>query len=193
MNNRSAFTLIELIVSTAVILLILGITLPAYQEFQRRQTLHSAIQQVRDAILETQNYALAPRGSDGSTSIGKAAGADYYRIVFISAPDPGFRIDEQTNTNLQSPTWATVKRGNLPYSIQLCQADNVIISSTEPTDPSLGLFYSVSQLGKIIKPLESGQVTVSLKQASLSEIGLVTVQLDNGRIDTSFSSSVVCG
>lgn len=209
-HQRAAFTLIELVISTAVIAMILAVTLPAFLAFQQRQTLMVAAQQVRDLILETQNYALAPRsGEDGD---GKPAGADLYRIVFInSRQSPGYVISEQT---LDSPTtiWKTVRRGQLPHGIfflcfpatldpQLQGALPVIY--TDLTDEPLpasqddrGLAYSISRLAKLVKvgpvssgtlptvtPLTTGQVKLVIGQQSLNEFYEVIVQVQTGRID----------
>lgn len=203
-RQRRGFTLIELMISTGVILMMLAVTLPAFIAFQRRQSLAIAAQQIRDVILETQNYALAPRGADEEDG-GKDAGADLYRIVFVNTSDyQGYEIDEQQvvadqplATQRQNPSWKLVKRGQLPHGISFrcfpsftpatpviftLQAENPVIGVA--SENGKGLVYSISELGKIVRPMPTnGQIRIILQQQALEENYVVTIHTQTGRVD----------
>lgn len=189
-RQPSGFTLVELMISTAVILMILTVSLPAFTAFQRRQSLLNAGQLLRDAILETHNYALAPRAGENGQP-GKESGADRYRILFIHAASPGYVIEEQQSA--VSQPWKTLKRGYLPRDIQFCDLSAETIYTTE--DPvgigqsAKGLIYSISGFGKIVGPQTSGNITLTLKQVSLAERARVTINIDTGRVDVTVEPS----
>jgi type II secretory pathway pseudopilin PulG len=189
--RRSGFTLIELIISTGIIMMVIATTMPAFLAFQYKQNLVSAAQAVRDMILETQNLALAPR-ADVDGVAGKIPGADLYRIVFLSGTIQGYEIDEQSNTTDSSPTWTPVKQGTLPTGISFCSFSNSNLVSTE-ADPLLetqkGLVYSISQLGKITKPTTSGSLTIVINHKSLTEQEKIIIGPQTGRVDIELSST----
>lgn len=178
MEPRRGFTLIEVIISTAVILMVLAVSLPAFLEFQRRQNLRTGSQLIRDAILETQNYALAPRNE-------KTAGADLYRIIFIKGEPSSYEIDEQTNTDPATPSWRMIKQGGLPYRVLLCEFSNDALVSSQPDPlndaPTKGITYSISQSGKIIRPI--GMSKIWLRQKTLADQEQVIIQSETGRVD----------
>lgn len=192
-KQRRGFTLIELIISTAVILMMLAVTLPAFVSFQRRQSLLVAAQQIRDLILETQNYAYAPRGEEDGLP-GKEAGADLYRIAFINNPDqPGYEISEQVVEDTTNGTWRQVRRGSLPYGVYFrCFPSTTPSIATDRTanplpasEDGIGLVYSIRQLGKVLRPIPpNGQeIRIVIRQQSLAESYVIAVQPQTGRVD----------
>lgn len=198
MRQRSAFTLIELIISTAVILMMLAVSLPSFVDFQRRQNVITAAHLIRDAVLDAQNYALAPRGAEAGQE-GKPAGADLYRLILTNGTaGPGFRIDEQSNSDAFNPTWRqeAVRVGSLPFGVEYCSASPVqmITTSADPTTDRLsGLFYSVSQQGKIVRPTNVGSVTVVLKHRGVAEFQQVVIGIETGRVDVEpVTTAVTC-
>lgn len=186
------FTLIELIISTAVILMVLAVTLPAFSAFQRKQNLITASQLVRDAILDAQNYALAPRNE-------KINGADYYRVVLLpdlAGDSAGFQLEEQTyndpvrkTIDSSSPAWQIIKGPiQLPYHIRFCSSvANLPAANLGPTG---GLIYSISQLGKLVMPGVNGPtpltgtITIPIQQkGSAREVQTLSIQTETNRID----------
>src|SRR5215212_6106389 len=59
--QKKAFTLLEVLVSVFIITLLTAVSLPRLREFQVRKQLELTALEVKSAILETKNYALAPR------------------------------------------------------------------------------------------------------------------------------------
>ncbi len=185
------FTLIELIVTTGLILMILAVTLPSFLSFQHRQILISGGQALRQAIVQTQNYALAPRAPTAN-STGIPAGANLYRIIFIPANngyDASYEIDEQTNMDKTNPTWQTVKKEYLAYGLNFCAfSDSNMISSALPlVDPNQdrlhGIFYSISDYGKIISPVAPSGLWLTIRQNSLVEQEKLMIQQETGSIN----------
>ena len=60
-HPKKAFTLLEVLVSVFIIVLLTAVSLPRLREFQVRNQLQLTALEVKSAILETKNYALAPR------------------------------------------------------------------------------------------------------------------------------------
>ena len=60
-HQKKAFTLLEVLVSIFIIVLLTAVSLPRLREFQVRNQLQLTALEVKSAILETKNYALAPR------------------------------------------------------------------------------------------------------------------------------------
>lgn len=197
--NRSAFTLIELMVSTGIILMMLAVSLPAYLSFQRHQALISSAQIVKDAILEAQNNALAPLPT-------KPTGADYYRIVFIrgtNGADDSYEVDEQQNSLVGNPsglpTWKSIRDGILPHNAGICSVSSPsVVSSKSPltdpnTDTGSGIFYSISQLGRVVKPISTGTLSIVIYQKGSTDQQKIDLQADTGRIDINqLNTPVTC-
>lgn len=68
-------TLIELIITLSIIVLLLGAGIPAYRHYSYVNDLAQAAQDVKNAILETQSFALAPEAD--KNPIVSISGADY--------------------------------------------------------------------------------------------------------------------
>ncbi len=196
MKNRAAFTLIELLITVGVIVLMLGMSLPAFTNFQKEQDLITATQIIRDAILETNNYALAPRG-DEDPSGGKYSGADYYRIIFYE--DSGvarYQIDEQSNseTNFNQVQWLAqpVRSARLPSSIRFCSFEPTALQASDD-NPSIdrtgGIIYSIRSLGKIVKPSETGIFTIVIRHIGLATAKVIEVQAETGQVNVSDSTA----
>lgn len=184
--RRSGFTLIELVISTGIIMLVVASTLPAFLQFQAKQNLVSAAQSVRDMILEAQNYALAPRPE-------KPVGGDLYRIVFLTSDPPGYQIDEYNPTTPDSP-WDTVKIGGLPSGISFCSFSHDELfsgSRRRDVDVNKGIQYSISQLGKIEAPILTVPLEVVIRHKSLAEQERITVGSQTGRVDVELATTPV--
>lgn len=181
------FTLIEVVVSTAIIAVMLAIGLPAYAQFQKHQNLTLAAEGVRDAILEAYNYSLAPRAAD-SDSPGKPAGADYYRVVFHDMTTPQEYLVQEASTPAtvapKSADWSTVlRRSILPAGVRYCSA----FSPTTLAGDLAGIVYSISKGGVIVDPV-SGQrsyqpLTIKLQHVALpDEVRVISVKPETGQV-----------
>jgi len=90
-NSKTfGFTLIELLVTLFIITILTGASIPLLRQYQRTNELKLTAYEIRSAILEAKNYALAPRAS--GTQI------DSYAIVFYGR-DYGTLPDEQAKRN----------------------------------------------------------------------------------------------
>ena len=102
--HRTGFTLIELLITMGIVVLILSVTLPAFSRFQKEQDLLAGAEIIRDALLEAQNLALAPRASRADTTT-------RYRERFLprtATESASYRVEEVvTPTN-----WTLVPVGS---------------------------------------------------------------------------------
>ena len=73
--KSAGFTLVELMVSVSIIVLMMGVGLPAFRQYGRRAELAQAGTDIQVALLQAHNFALAPESDKPSTD-------DYYGIVF---------------------------------------------------------------------------------------------------------------
>ncbi len=190
-RERRGFTLVELMISIAIIMMMVAITLPAFSNFQRRQDLLSATQVIRDAILEAHNLALAPRAGAGAGDTGKDDGADIYRVVFYSEDDgqgqalAKYQIQEQDTEETTPEDWSTIKTGQLSARIVYCTTNisqSLLSASATNITDSDGLQFSISQQGKIVAPT-TAQARLILASTSSGERREVTVYPVTGQVD----------
>jgi prepilin-type N-terminal cleavage/methylation domain-containing protein len=183
--TRSGFTLIEVIVSTGIIVVMLAIGLPAFSSFQKHQNVTLAAESVRDAILEAYNYSLAPRAANADTA-GKVAGADYYRVVFLDAATPqGYEVQESASARGVEPRasdWTTVlRKSSLPAGVVYCG-----FTPSSVPGSAAGIIYSISKGGAIVDTSgkESYQpVTIKLRHLALpNEVRVVSLKPETGQV-----------
>src|SRR3990167_2283872 len=86
--KRPGVTLIELLVTLTVSAILLAIFVPAFRTFEEKNNLSQAAQQMRNALLRSQGFALAPR--QGSLMI------NCYAITF-STTTTEYDVVEVTN------------------------------------------------------------------------------------------------
>jgi len=86
--KRPGVTLIELLVTLTVSVILLAIFVPAFRTFEEKNNLSQAAQQMRNALLRSQGFALAPR--QGSLMI------NCYAITF-STTTTEYDVVEVTN------------------------------------------------------------------------------------------------
>ena len=191
MAQHRGFTLIELIISTGVIVLMLAVTLPAFSNFQKEQDVVTAAQLIRDAVYEGQNYALAPRGVEAGSE--KNPGADYYRVLFYEDQSARIDIQEQTNaelTDFNKMQWQTVKTILLSSFVHYCVPQTVRTFYSNPaSNPSAGITYSISQQGRIINPT-GGIINIGVSRKGTTLEPLTQVQVESGRIDILVSDTI---
>jgi prepilin-type N-terminal cleavage/methylation domain-containing protein len=185
--RRQGFTLIELLVSTSIIVLMLAMSLPSFITFQRRQNLTNAADQVRDAILETNNYALAPRGSGSEGE--KDPGADQYRILFL--PGETYQIEEQ-RYDAANPTlidWQSLKTSKLSNRLKFCDLPAEIQATSSTLGPDKGIIYSIRQLGKIVHPEIGSTITISLGYEGTRTSKDIIIQRETGQVEVNDSTA----
>lgn len=198
--KKNGFTLIEVMVSTGIIVLMLGVSLPAFLEFQKKQNLASGAEMVRDAILDAHSLSLAPRGADSSGGGGKPLGADFYRIAFVSSTDPDvYTVYEQAvpdpnnipSTPAGVTNWTVVKSSRLPDGVEFCTGSNSytptdVMNITGNPDQSMnGIVYSVSRNGKIIDRNSNELYTqqkIVLRHIGSTEARALDIQSATGQV-----------
>uniref|UniRef100_A0A7V3J976 Prepilin-type N-terminal cleavage/methylation domain-containing protein n=1 Tax=candidate division CPR3 bacterium TaxID=2268181 RepID=A0A7V3J976_UNCC3 len=184
-NSKTfGFTLIELLVTLFIITILTGASIPLIRQYQRTNELKLTAYEIRSAILEAKNYALAPRVS--GTQI------DSYAIVFYG--------EDYTDTS---------KRNS--YEIFECQNPSVadsptceggtkvlVVGSTRrlPKDVQFGGFnwndnstssaelrFSVTKQGEIITTFPSGVSTAHINITRGAETFTVEVSKATGAIN----------
>ena len=73
--KQAGFTLVELLVSISIIVVMMGVGLPAFQTYGRTAELKQAGTDVQGAMLQAHNLALAPEAD-------KPSADDYYGVSF---------------------------------------------------------------------------------------------------------------
>jgi prepilin-type N-terminal cleavage/methylation domain-containing protein len=93
-KNERGFTLIEMLLSIAIIVMLVGLSLPVYQSFQSRNDLDIATQSIADMLRRAQSYA---RGVNGDTTWGvhlQSGSATLFKGASYASRATGF--DETT-------------------------------------------------------------------------------------------------
>ncbi|MCA9388646.1 prepilin-type N-terminal cleavage/methylation domain-containing protein [Candidatus Berkelbacteria bacterium] len=136
MGQGKGFTLVEILVSMSIVVLMLGVGIPAFQQFGKQAELDQAASEVQTAILEARNLALSPEA-------GKAPQIDYYGLIFHSDGSGGqtnqysvVRIDSNNPPTLPLADDLIVKIRTLPRGLAFQQT---------PTN----LWYSIIGQGEV--------------------------------------------
>lgn len=147
---KKGFTLVELIVTVSIILIMLALSLPSFSNYGRENELYQTYLNIKSAIDETKNYALAPRSE-------KNIDSDVYRIEFIC--DSGSKkysfeilevikkIDAFGNPELD----VNGKQIELTNSVKKETLGSKYTCSSSETSP-IDIDFSISKQGKIISP-----------------------------------------
>ncbi len=184
-------TLIELLISMGIIVLLLAAGIPAYSSFKASNDLEQAAEDVKSAILETQNLAMAPDEGKSQTikalsqvGYGESKNADSY--LFFSGrgawwscgtfctkyacagPSNQYQIYLASSASKGYPTDTSVKSYMLPSGITVSCA---VIQ------------YSISQGGKIIYPT-SGDITITVANSKGTKTVKVNQQTGQVTIQT---------
>ena len=203
--RNAGFTLIELMVSVSVIVMMLAVTLPAFGTFQRNQSIKNAAETIREAILETNNYALAPR-SGKTADESKPADGNYYRIIFTLANadknqpiynnKSTYQIDESATSDLAGPQWHTIKIATLPDNITFATSATAyytksvfpVTSLNNPSgDLAAGIVYSIKDAGAIVKPCQAGIIRLAIEfvgtSANAKPQKFIEIHPQTGQVD----------
>lgn len=117
---KKSFTLIELMVAVGILILIAASAAPSLSKERQRMNMDAVTKQVQDAIIQTQNYALAPQDPAakhyyfilqlGSNSFhGIPIGSHEYAIIWSDKAGTAFKL---------------VKKGQLSSSVKISSVDN---------------------------------------------------------------------
>jgi len=87
---ESGFTLIELVVVIAIVILLLILYIPSYRRFALKDELRMGIQQMKEGILHAQGLAFAPQYTHQDSNQDSNKKLTYYRFIFY----PGETSDE---------------------------------------------------------------------------------------------------
>ena len=157
-EGSRGFTLLELLVSIALIALMLGFLIPGFSYFDRINKIDRAAHNLRATILETKNYALAPRT--------QAVNVDSYIIKF-NQPTPGqYGIYEHGISGVEN----NVKTFSLPTGLTF---------SALPTPAEIK--YSIAEQGRIIN-FPDPAITIGISNSSGNSKNIV-VQKETGQVE----------
>lgn len=83
MRGQDGFSLIEVVISIAIVALMLGVGVPAFRDYGRLASLRQAAADIQLAILQAHNLSLAPETA-------KSAPQNYYGVQFV--PPDEYRV-----------------------------------------------------------------------------------------------------
>jgi len=170
--NRKSFTLIEMIVTISILVVIVGASMPALFVQKKRAKLDDATTQLKDAILSTQNYAMAPGAVDikeYALVIDKNASPVDYKIYSYNKDNPSIRTE--------------IKNGILPST--------VVVTSTSPFEGNpLTIYYRTKDYNVSFNGIyygeadfDSSNLTITLSESGVSRriiiqntTGVITVE-----------------
>lgn len=119
---KKAFTLIELIVSISILAVIAVAAIPPLLEHQKRAKLEETTTQLKDAILSTQNYAMAPGAVDidhYSLIINTSGSPVSYYPPGSTIPVPARSYQLYSFSKSDPPQGVAVSNGNLPEKVTI--------------------------------------------------------------------------
>lgn len=143
-RKSNGFTLVEILVTIAIVGLMLIVSVPAFRNYKDKNDLSRGADLMQAAIYETKNLALSPQ-TDKKDSTG------YYVIRFNSIyGNDEVAIYEAPSVDSGLNDMTLVKKFDLPQglSLQLGDSDNIEI------------FYSIEDQGKIAKPTSNVELKI---------------------------------
>lgn len=156
-GGSKGFTLVELMVAIAIMGLMLGFLIPGLRGYEQRNRLDRTAQNIRGTILETKNYALAPRSSATNNP-------EFYSIHFLPAigSNPGkYQIFEGNNA-------VPNKLFTLPDGVSF---------GTLPTN----IDFSIPEQGKIINQTED-VITVQIQDTN-NNVRNIIINKETGQVE----------
>lgn len=183
-------TLIELLISMGIIVLLLAAGIPAYSNFKNSNDLDQAAEDVKSAILETQNLAMAPDESKSSTV--KISGSEYAANTYLISFGNG---NWWRSSGSGWPTYSYSCNGAQPNNYGIYLASEVlypqpdanylvksfILPSGITFDNCKMIQYSIPQAGKIVYPGTSNAV-ITIKSSKTGKSKTVTVNYQTGQV-----------
>lgn len=142
--NDKGFTLIEILVTIAIVSLLLVISVPNFRDYKYKNDLSRGADLVQSAIYEAKNLALAPQ-----TEKDKDTG--YYAISFESDTNI-MSLNEVKSEFVDSPERILVKKFDMPSDISFEE------------DITKEIVFSIEEQGKIIKPSEDAVIKIKNKK-----------------------------
>lgn len=112
-------TLIELVVTIGIISILLVAGIPSYNHFANVNNLNQAVEDVKSAILDTQNFALSPQSN-------KDPKYDSYQVKLSDGSNNKFNIYQHNTTGSLPNT--PVKEFTLLSGITFTTASEIIFS-----------------------------------------------------------------
>ncbi len=154
MASARGFSLVELLISIAIITVLLGVGVPAFRNYGQVAELNQAATDIQLALLQAHNLALAPE-------TGKPAEIDYYGVAFTQ--DPQLR-QSFTVVRGQKGTANIVTPSDLPNPDRHELPAGITVSPMPFT-----VYYKVGPTGGVIITPVSGNATVSVTSSRLAE------------------------
>ena len=155
---KKAFTLIEALVVVGILIILLIMSIPAYRSYSKRNELRNAAEKIRQAIIEAQNMALAPKDSGEQLQYGSKSkniiNSNQYSNQFIVYKKIG-----SVETEL--------KTYSLPSNVEWANSSNWDVSFTPP--------YAKSSCNKVLE--------ISLKLKNSSETISINLNCKTGQIN----------
>ncbi|MDO8260775.1 MAG: prepilin-type N-terminal cleavage/methylation domain-containing protein [Candidatus Magasanikbacteria bacterium] len=117
-KNKSGFTLIEMLVTIAIMLLLIGIAIPFEMSYRKKAEIKKSAKELRSLFWEAQNRSLAPRDKDVTA----------YKISLTKNPAGGATIHLQECKPSNNPSCIDIT-GGLEPKVEL--GGNIIISDIQ--------------------------------------------------------------
>lgn len=150
---NKAFTLIELLVTVAIIVLLLAVAIPSFNNYGRYNELYQIAQTIKSDILQTENMALSPSKDK------KISGADIYKIIF--SQDSNYAIyEELSNSDPSKVQEELVLQGGIGIDYP--------IKNINPATQVLPIKFSISQHGKIVDPVIDNDIHIQVVSNRIS-------------------------
>jgi len=184
--NCFGMSLVELLVTMAIIVLLLAVGVPAYRQYGNSNDLEQAAQDVKNALLETKNMALAP-ASDKPQFV-KIGGEDrpansYLALVtrnsnkidiYVTSTEP---TPTGTICNIPDSTDAIVKTVTLPASVEFSWSS----AGGQGNFRDKTLQYLITEQGKLAD-CSANSTTLDIKSTKIGKSKIIKINAETGQV-----------
>jgi len=156
---QRGITLVEIMITIGITVLMMGVGIPAFRTYQFQNELNNYSENVKDIILTTQNYALAPEYD-------KNPNFNSY-ILYFDDSSQSFRIFSGNCD--ESGLKQVLEEKNAVKSIAIDPNLVKIESNLSEGDRQKVICYGIGSQGKIIYPVDNLDINFTLTHKKISD------------------------
>lgn len=196
MNNKQGFTLVEMMVSMAILMFLTTMTFVYFRKSNDAQAVRSTVSALSDAIRTAQNYAQSGKLVNGQVpasfgvSVATISGVPTAIIYADTSSPANYTYDAATSTspdvvmNTTVLDFISIKNSRSETTIGTGEGNGIVVDGGSPVG-TIDISFATPNAGMRINGSTAGnQVVFSLQKGTI--VKTVNIDRISGRVQTSF-------